>query len=373
MGILRLFLAISVFQEHTGPLFGLSLVDGKLPVQEFFFISGFYMSLILNEKYIGRNAYVAYISNRFLRLYPAYIAVVLLVIVCMFFFHVYPYDAWQQLFPRLSLPTLLFIIGTQWTMAGQDVMYFLTLNPITGALAFPNTADHLLSVHDLNFIPVGWSLSTEILFFVIAPFIVRRQWRDIASLIVISILLRVVLYSIMGTMNDPWSYRYFPFELAIFLGGALCYRYYRFLKHHRMLALHAGTIPWLCALIGIVSICIVPFAIPTLTDTQRTVVCLSALFLSIPFLFSWSGKSVVDRFIGELAYPLYLVHLLLWNLSQQWQLPLSNIEVLLVALMVSVGIVIVIERPTQRLKIIPGGSDERKKEHAVLGMTAPVL
>ena len=48
-------------------------------MQAFFFISGFYMSLILNEKYNidARGAWLFY-SNRFLRIYPIYWSVALL-------------------------------------------------------------------------------------------------------------------------------------------------------------------------------------------------------------------------------------------------------------------------------------------------------
>ena len=73
MGILRILLAISVVLSHSSSIFRVSFVGGPLAVQAFFIISGFYMSLILNEKYIGvNNSYKLFISNRFLRLYPMY-------------------------------------------------------------------------------------------------------------------------------------------------------------------------------------------------------------------------------------------------------------------------------------------------------------
>jgi peptidoglycan/LPS O-acetylase OafA/YrhL len=36
----------------------------------------------------------------------------------------------------------------------------------------------------------------------------------------------------------------------------------------------------------------------------------AAIWLSIPFLFMASKRSHVDRFLGELSYPLYISHLL---------------------------------------------------------------
>ena len=56
MGLIRALLAISVILAHSESFLGLSLVGGKVAVQAFFIISGFYMALILNEKYIGGNS-----------------------------------------------------------------------------------------------------------------------------------------------------------------------------------------------------------------------------------------------------------------------------------------------------------------------------
>ena len=51
-------------------------------VQVFFIISGFYISLILNEKYIdGNGGYFLYLSNRFLRIFPLYWLLMLLYIL----------------------------------------------------------------------------------------------------------------------------------------------------------------------------------------------------------------------------------------------------------------------------------------------------
>jgi peptidoglycan/LPS O-acetylase OafA/YrhL len=56
MGILRLLLAVSVIAAHAGPILGTMMVPGNYAVETFFMISGFYMSLILNSKYVGKGA-----------------------------------------------------------------------------------------------------------------------------------------------------------------------------------------------------------------------------------------------------------------------------------------------------------------------------
>jgi hypothetical protein len=61
MGSLRLFLALSVAFGHFGVPLGFPTSD--IAVQSFFVISGFYMALVLNEKY-GPGSYWLFISNR---------------------------------------------------------------------------------------------------------------------------------------------------------------------------------------------------------------------------------------------------------------------------------------------------------------------
>jgi peptidoglycan/LPS O-acetylase OafA/YrhL len=69
MGVLRTLLALSVVLSHSGPLFGIELVGGQLAVQSFYMISGFYMTMVLTEKYVNANSsYRLFISNRILRL-----------------------------------------------------------------------------------------------------------------------------------------------------------------------------------------------------------------------------------------------------------------------------------------------------------------
>src|SRR4051812_44894507 len=74
MGIIRLLLALAVLlMMHSTPLFGIKMINGAWAVQSFYVISGFYMALVLNEKYArGRRGYGEFILQRLMRLLPAY-------------------------------------------------------------------------------------------------------------------------------------------------------------------------------------------------------------------------------------------------------------------------------------------------------------
>lgn len=77
MGVIRLLLSLSVVRGHTEPLLGLDLVGGQRAVQLFYIVSGFYMTLILSGRYAGKSRFLFY-SNRFLRIFPLYLAALLL-------------------------------------------------------------------------------------------------------------------------------------------------------------------------------------------------------------------------------------------------------------------------------------------------------
>ena len=92
MGSLRLSLALfvvffhaqaySVYAQGLPPLETfLPVPDGRTAVQMFYLISGFYMALVLNEKYKTADTNWLFYSNRFMRLWPAAVIVNLFVIL----------------------------------------------------------------------------------------------------------------------------------------------------------------------------------------------------------------------------------------------------------------------------------------------------
>jgi peptidoglycan/LPS O-acetylase OafA/YrhL len=52
MGVIRFLFALTVLLSHEVDLFGLTLTGSIIAVQCFYIISGFYMGIILEEKYI---------------------------------------------------------------------------------------------------------------------------------------------------------------------------------------------------------------------------------------------------------------------------------------------------------------------------------
>src|SRR5277367_1645398 len=120
MGLIRFILAISVVLAHSSSIFGFNLVGGQIAVQSFYIISGFYMTLILNEKYVGiNNSYKLFITNRLLRLYPIYWTVIILTISYSIVISLYSHGKYLENFApyvkhfsNIGLESFVFIVFT---------------------------------------------------------------------------------------------------------------------------------------------------------------------------------------------------------------------------------------------------------------------
>ena len=314
MGLFRLLLALAVVLTHTGSLWGLELTGGVASVQTFFIISGFYMALILNEKYIGVGSYRLFLTNRFLRLFPVYWIVMVATIIMSIIAWLWKGNAitltpYITFWNALDGPSKIFLTCTNLLIIGQDLTLFLGLDKL-GTL-YP-ILDFRLStppVYQFLLIPQAWSLSVELMFYVIAPFIVIRNALLIIALILISVALRYYLYVSYELYYDPWNYRFFPTELAMFLLGALGYRFYLRIKNLDIRKLSRAI-----TFLLITSTVLFQFFPDLLFPSHFSLkYCTYYLFVvvSIPFAFAYSKDNRLDRYLGELSYPIYISHLLI--------------------------------------------------------------
>ena len=130
MGTIRFLLAFSVVFAHIN-LDSEFFNNGSDAVQLFFIVSGFYMFMVLKEKYIKLNkAYWYFISNRFLRLYPMYLLVLILTIFYAFYSSKYspnlPNDlaAYIAFWGQLDFISI-FILGiSNISIIGQELVVF---------------------------------------------------------------------------------------------------------------------------------------------------------------------------------------------------------------------------------------------------------
>jgi peptidoglycan/LPS O-acetylase OafA/YrhL len=312
MGLIRLLLAISVVVVHSTPIFGLNLVGGESAVESFYIISGFYMSLILNEKYVTqKHAFLLFISNRFLRLFPVYWAVFGLTVlfwICIGHHASAAPEAdslgmFITYFHSMSAGSILFLIFTNVCLFFQDAVMFMGLNTGTGHLFF---APDWKTTHPVLFlflfVPQAWTLGLELLFYLIAPLLVRRRLMVVLACITFSGGIRIILY-LKGLHHDPWTYRFFPSEIIFFLLGNVSYRIYKKIQTLQLKPVLLN-MPWVAVVCGILLFSTVDFHFKKALFYGSFCICL-------PFIFERTKRLRFDGFVGDLSYPVYLNHVLL--------------------------------------------------------------
>lgn len=354
MGIIRLLLALSVVAAHCGLILNLDFVGGRIAVQAFYIISGFYMSLILNEKYIGVNGnYKLFISNRFLRLYPIYWTVLILSIIISVYIKFNStnnspgiINFYSEYFENIK--AMIFLFFSQILIFGQDIIMFFGLNHNT-IFFTKNYALITPEIHRFLFIPQAWTLGIEITFYLIAPFILRKNWKFILLILLLSVSLKLYLYFGLNLTFDPWNYRFFPSELMFFLIGYFCYLMSLKLKKH--------IIPeWfnISLFISLVIFTLFYFKIPSfgyplfLIELGYFILFIS----SLPFLFIYFKNKKWDTFIGDLSYPIYVSHLFIATLYAVcgFQFSGQGIYVAIWCIIFSILVNILIAHPIERLR-----------------------
>jgi peptidoglycan/LPS O-acetylase OafA/YrhL len=318
MGVLRFVLACAVLNVHA-KTFGRVPIGGDTAVQLFFIISGFYMAMVLNEKYVpGRATNLDFWKSRALRIFPAYYTVLAAVlaggaIAFVAGAHLPPFDAWNHLLKDgQSSAHLIFLAAAQLTLLGLDAFNFVAIGGHNEMVFTPKFWQETFPVWRTLFVPQAWTLSLELYFYLLAPFLVRKSLSTLVSILLASFLLRA-LAALFGYRTDPWSYRVFPFELLFFLAGVLAYRLGK--PRGQCTALAVWSLRCLIAIlifgagaIGRIGISGQSFVLaPGL---------MALLFLIISHLFELTKSSRADRLLGELSYPLYVCHVLIvWLLG----------------------------------------------------------
>jgi peptidoglycan/LPS O-acetylase OafA/YrhL len=358
MGILRLILALAVVIDHSYPVYGLSLVNGRTAVEAFFIISGFYMTMIIREKYSKiPNSYKLFITNRFLRLYPVYWTLLgLLVIssIAIFFVsdrvnfgYLQPYsDNFLQ--GNLTIPSLLFLGFTNFSMFLQDMIMFMGYDTQTGELFFTKYFWRTGEVQAWHFllVPQAWTIGLELTYYLIAPFLVKRNLKVILFLIFASLCLRLIFIS-QGYSFDPWTYRFFPFELLFFLLGTVAYEVYIYFKKKEI---NFKEFKWLPALFVILTV----LCGMTSDSYAKDLVFTFLVFLGIPFLFMATKNNKLDGKIGEFSYPVYICHMAVIEGFHRFGItntkPLGDLTIVIITILVSYVMIRFVSDPIEKIR-----------------------
>jgi peptidoglycan/LPS O-acetylase OafA/YrhL len=315
MGSLRLLLALAVvgfhayFQGEWTEDYPLTLPDGRAAVQMFYLISGFYMALVLNEKYLGSSSNWLFYTNRFLRLWPSVVIVNLFVIASFFAMgEVRLYDRTSSIgeflafLGSLDLASQVFLAFTNLFVIGQDLLWFLRFEP--GGTSFAPGLETTANGSSLSLNHPLFTVAIEAFYYIISPFVIRRGWRVALGFVIAGGLYHVGIF-LAGLHRETWGYHFFLSAAYFYFFGACAYHLYRKIKEEPVKAWLEARRAWVLAGCVAVLLMLVPinWFVP-----RSTMFMAPILALVVPFLFILTRKSRLDRMAGELSFGVYLIH-----------------------------------------------------------------
>jgi len=311
MGLLRLYLALCVVGVHSGAIFPWSTHDGHQAVQIFFLISGFYMQMVYSSNYASAKEFYA---SRFLRIFiPYWIILALTVATSLIAYQLEWQWIWTKLHPYFNQPlqhngveSVVLVGLSNLTLFFQDWVMFLTQDA-GQTLAFTNDFRESKSpLYQYLLIPQAWTIGLELTFYLMVPILSKLRSRTLLYMVATSLIARIIAYEAFDLDRDPWEYRFFPFELALFLLGMLSYRLSKILPYQSIQFQPSTTVEYcIASLVLMISFAAASKALEILGDAvgYHYAVLLSYLVwaIAIPALFQIFGKWKHDRFIGELS------------------------------------------------------------------------
>ncbi len=339
MGSIRLFLAIAVLMSHAD-VCDINMVPGHVAVQAFFVISGFYMALTLNEKYSERGV-LLYYSYRFLRLFPIYLIVLIVSFVALWFSDIGIFtraDKFKATFTQSIFVSLVYL-WTNIAVFGQEILFLLGIAPENHSFYWALGDMASVKAWHQTLVPQAWSLSMECYFYLIAPFILCRSVYWLSLVFMLSLALRLFIIS-AGPEYDLLARRCFPAELCLFLLGAFSYSIFTKVRDSRS-KYSLGLTSWAALLVVLT-------CYNKIEKEYAFAILAFTTFITIPFVFNLTKNKKVDRFLGNISYPIYMVHFLIIALLREYLEEYSLSFLLMLVLSVSVMLYCIVDAPINR-------------------------
>ena len=272
LGILRTILSFFVFSSHL-PQVGLTFHIGVLAVTIFYFISGMLMwESFQRFRASGWLAAPKFYLDRFMRIYPAFIVVTLMTAV---------------------------IIRT-----GHAQIASVLFPPADGAALRANINLLNLNFHAVAIVNPAWSLAAEAQFYVLLPLLAVLPFIPFAFVLAASLAFHVYGWHFMDVPHaDYWSYRSIAGMLFVF-GMGMCYARRADKRYAYLLA---GAVAAQLTLLLFVYPLTQPYAnIFLLVIIVGTLIATPLVDFARRTSTPWLQP--IDRFVGNLCYPIFLVH-----------------------------------------------------------------
>ncbi len=286
MGIIRFYLALVVACSHFQQLlFGpvdLSLIhhittlgmNAGWAIFFFYVISGFLISFVLDKKYsptLEGNLY--FYKARLTRIYSLYWPIYFFSAVILF---PRPYEGSSYILDKI---TSIFLLGVDWRVTFVD---------------YPNS--YFPFPIGLN---AAWTLGVEMLFYMIAPFLLR-SFSAVIFVFLLSVSVRIP--AAIFELGISWTYMNFSTTICFFLLGHLSYRYSQYLvinpKRNSFIFLGSSIFFLMIA------------ANTGKFENIYFYISITLFSLGLPSIFSLTKDNKYMNFLGNLSFPIYLIHIL---------------------------------------------------------------
>lgn len=342
MGLLRIFLAILVIAGHSlSDVFGvISPAWSAMAVFVFFVISGFYMALVMDTKYKSGPVSAFYVS-RAARIFPTYWLAIIFSVVSLYAMFGAAYFAPLH---GISFMQKLFVWFTNIFVFGQDLTHLVCIRDVaTGSC---------LAEGQYLFNAPGWSISVELIFYLLAPFFVRSLGRSAALLMLGITYVLVARQFELSTFQELFHnpninsaslfYYFFPVSFAFFGAGACSY--YAVYKP----SIGASKISNLNYACGVLVLIIAAQIFTPMVAWWW----IALIAFMVPGLFSATKNNKYDRMIGELSYPVYMFHFPIMVLFRTYEVGVGSIglgnAVALASIAVGMLVYVAVDRPIDK-------------------------
>jgi peptidoglycan/LPS O-acetylase OafA/YrhL len=342
MGFFRVYLALCVIQAHADDIFPrwFPTLNGREAVQAFYVISGFYIAMILNLKYVGPGQTTTFYVNRILRLWPPYLVVATLFAILM-----YRTGALAPMIEQIRsfpLAAQLLIAFSNLFIVGQDALWFLRFDG--GSISFaPFEASELTNGYKYALLVVMFTVAIEFLFYAIAPLIVRNL-RNVFLFAGIGLAYHAVLV-LIGERHVAYTYQFFPSAIWFFAIGILAFHVYRRYRD----ALTSRPLPMVLATVVLVVLINIIGKKIFAHDVRIAYVTL-AIACTLPVLHALTQRIWIDRTVGELSYGMYLVHVPVIAAYQYYLGGIQALPVAVLSIAAAALLFVAIEHPIDRLR-----------------------
>ncbi len=276
LGLLRTTLSLFVFLSHM-PKLGIGFPIGSFSVTLFYFISGFLISRSYeNFRARSRVPAIGFYLDRLVRIYPGYVAALLLTILLIKTGRGDFYSI-GAIFPPPELTGHVL----RWNA------YLLRLNMDIPAIDGPT-----------------WSLAAEMQFYLVLPLLAVLPFPLFAAVVAASMGVQQYAYHTLPPGDADWlAYRSLYGMMFVFCMGICLARR----DDRRFARLLAAVVVAQVAILAIAYPMTRPFANYSVTAIALAVlVAVPVVDFALRSGTPWLKP--IDRFVGDLCYPIFLVH-----------------------------------------------------------------